>query len=194
MKYEKLIGTKLWYLTFIKEVAPAIDSYGRKARKFLCKCDCGNEVIVHGKAVIKGNTKSCGCYRKKVCINNVVPYRPKPNILSWEERLFIKHKQNCKSRKIENLLINNEFINLIQKDCFYCGDSPMNLYKDIREGSFTHKSYQGIDRLDSNRGYSLDNCVPCCKHCNWAKHNQNIKVFYEQIVKIYNKLKERRSV
>jgi hypothetical protein len=27
----------------------------------------------------------------------------------------------------------------------------------------------GIDRVDNTKGYSVDNCVPCCRRCNVAK-------------------------
>ena len=38
--------------------------------QWLCKCTCGNIVIVRGKALRNGNTKSCGCYQKeKASIN-----------------------------------------------------------------------------------------------------------------------------
>lgn len=40
-------------------IAEADNLYGRTA--FLCKCDCGNELIVNGKSLRSGNTKSCGC-------------------------------------------------------------------------------------------------------------------------------------
>lgn len=30
-----------------------------------CKCKCGNEVIISGKHLRSGNTKSCGCYQKE---------------------------------------------------------------------------------------------------------------------------------
>lgn len=32
---------------------------------WLCHCDCGKEVVVSSNAIIKGNTKSCGCYRSE---------------------------------------------------------------------------------------------------------------------------------
>ena len=32
--------------------------------KYLCECECGNEVIVAGGSLKTGNTKSCGCYAK----------------------------------------------------------------------------------------------------------------------------------
>lgn len=31
-----------------------------------CKCDCGNETIVSYSHLIKGNTMSCGCYKKEI--------------------------------------------------------------------------------------------------------------------------------
>jgi hypothetical protein len=30
---------------------------------WLCRCDCGNEHVVRHDALLKGNTKSCGCLR-----------------------------------------------------------------------------------------------------------------------------------
>lgn len=33
---------------------------------WLCKCDCGNETIVLGDNLKKGNTQSCGCIHKEV--------------------------------------------------------------------------------------------------------------------------------
>ena len=33
--------------------------------KWLCKCDCGNEVTVSYEALKRGDYKSCGCYRSE---------------------------------------------------------------------------------------------------------------------------------
>ena len=32
---------------------------------WLCKCDCGNEIIYQGSVLTKGKAKSCGCMKKK---------------------------------------------------------------------------------------------------------------------------------
>lgn len=40
-----------------------------KGGKWLCKCDCGNKIIVQGSDLTNGHTKSCGCLRKKYNIN-----------------------------------------------------------------------------------------------------------------------------
>ena len=32
---------------------------------WLCKCDCGKEIIITGNNLRSGNTKSCGCFQKR---------------------------------------------------------------------------------------------------------------------------------
>lgn len=43
----------------------------------------------------------------------------------------------------------------------------------------------GIDRKDSSKGYTIDNCVPCCTECNTMKSDLPLDVFYNRIDKIY---------
>ena len=50
-------GNTYGYLTVISR-APNKD--GRAM--WNCKCKCGNEIVVMGKHLRSGNTKSCGCY------------------------------------------------------------------------------------------------------------------------------------
>lgn len=40
------------------------NKYGRM--RWVCKCVCGREVVAVGKDLKRGNTKSCGCFRKDV--------------------------------------------------------------------------------------------------------------------------------
>lgn len=32
--------------------------------RWLCECDCGNEIVVKGLKLRSGNTRSCGCLRE----------------------------------------------------------------------------------------------------------------------------------
>ena len=57
-----LEGKKFNKLTVISRVNN--DKYGNS--KWLCKCDCGNNVEVLGSHLRSNHTKSCGCYKKKV--------------------------------------------------------------------------------------------------------------------------------
>lgn len=66
----------------------------------------------------------------------------------------------------------------------------------MKEDSYLKEKYNnteplylnGIDRVDSNKGYHIDNCVPCCTSCNYAKHKLSQKEFYDKIKKIYHNL------
>lgn len=58
-------GVKFGRLTVVEEVSPHVQSNGEKKRKFLCKCDCGNEVEVIIDNLRSGNSNSCGCYSRE---------------------------------------------------------------------------------------------------------------------------------
>lgn len=74
-------------------------------------------------------------------------------------------------------LTDNEIYNIIQKPCFYCKE----------------KEAYGIDRIDSTKDYTIDNCVPCCFICNRIKNKYSIGVFLDKISKIYNNFFIERS-
>lgn len=56
---------------------------------------------------------------------------------------------------------------LVNGECFYCGylDSAI---------------VNGIDRMDSSKGYVEANCVSCCKTCNFLKKCLDAKTFVER--------------
>lgn len=55
-----ITGLKFGRLTVIKRYGS--NKYGRAL--WLCKCECGNEVVVRGHSLRRGDTTSCGCYQK----------------------------------------------------------------------------------------------------------------------------------
>lgn len=46
-----------------------IDRYSENSKRgrpqWICRCDCGNEVVLAGEYITNGNTKSCGCLKKE---------------------------------------------------------------------------------------------------------------------------------
>ena len=44
--------------------------------------------------------------------------------------------------------------------------------------------YNGIDRKNSNLGYSLENIVPCCFICNRGKSNMNYEDWKNYLIKL----------
>ena len=58
-----LVGKRFGRLIVVKRVENHIFPSGKQKSRWLCKCDCGNEVVVIGTNLTKKNgTKSCGCY------------------------------------------------------------------------------------------------------------------------------------
>lgn len=57
-------GDKYGMLTLIKKV-PKPEEKTRKGQYWLCKCDCGKECIKHYNDLHSGDTKSCGCLKRR---------------------------------------------------------------------------------------------------------------------------------
>lgn len=154
-----------------------------------CKCDCGNISIVNGVDLRRGDqdgkgTKSCGCLaiEKSGKVHTGNKYAAKEYMEASKNRIFDSYKASAKKRNISFELTFNEFILLTSQNCYYDGTPPSQSNKS---GSYYGTYiYNGLDRIDSSRGYTLDNCVPCCKTCNFAKHSMNEQEFYAWINRI----------
>ena len=78
---------------------------------------------------------------------------------------------NAKGRNINFNLSEEQAISILHQDCYYCGKPHAD----------------GIDRIDSTKEYSLDNCVPCCGVCNIMKNKFDYNTFFDHIKLIYNR-------
>lgn len=118
--------------------------------------------------------------------------------LTLDERVYNYYKfrilqfnENPNKKYKEFLLTQEEFSKLIRSDCHYCGAPPSldNIWnksaKRITQNEDT--AFNGVDRVDSDKGYTIDNCVPCCKTCNRMKWDLSEDVFYEKIAVLYNR-------
>lgn len=62
-----LTGQKFGRLTVLHRADDyIIKTSGRKATRWHCKCDCGNETDVIGSSLKSGYTTSCGCWSKEM--------------------------------------------------------------------------------------------------------------------------------
>jgi len=141
---------------------------------WLCRCECGRKSIVRGSLLRMGKTKSCGCLNRF------------PSGVGNMRRVIRTYKNDAKKRGIEYNLTEKQFAKITQKNCYYCGAKPNNVTNNnVNSGEYI---YNGIDRIDNSKGYTIDNVVPCCKTCNSAKGTLTTKEFKEWVVKIYNNL------
>lgn len=92
------------------------------------------------------------------------------------------YRQQAKRRDLDFNLSFEEFKNLSIQDCHYCGREPMlNSYSsDV----VVKIPLNGVDRVNSDLSYSLDNCVPCCGMCNRAKLDYPKDLFFAWIHRV----------
>ena len=172
----ELTGKKFERLTVIK--LSHID--GRRQRYWLCKCDCGNEKIIRGASLQNGATRSCGCLRKET-------NRRLSEGIAARNVVIRGHKTNAKIRNLEQALTDEQIIAIHKENCHYCGVPPSTTrFHPNCTGSYTHN---GIDRVDNNKGYTIDNVVSCCKICNYAKREMSYDEFINWLKRVHSHLK-----
>lgn len=65
-KAKDLTGQRFGRLTVLELAEPYITPGGKKSRRWRCRCDCGNEIIVPQNVLVsKTGTRSCGCARRE---------------------------------------------------------------------------------------------------------------------------------
>jgi len=69
----------------------------------------------------------------------------------------------------------NDYYKLLTLSCNYCGQKI-----DEKKNNFN-----GIDRINSDEDYTKENCVSCCKRCNYMKNKMSKTEFAESILKLF---------
>jgi hypothetical protein len=176
-KLKDCIGKIYNFLTVIKVFQKPVKSL------FLCKCDCGVEKTYIATDVINGGTKSCGCKRKELFKESKkLTYETKFQF-PVEKKMYSSYKSQCKIAKKDFLLSFEEFKELVNSQCFYCGEIPLKIR--FIANKTKQKPLNGIDRVNNSIGYVLSNCVSCCTICNFMKKMLTKEDFLNQVDKIY---------
>lgn len=149
------------------------------ASKWLCDCDCGNEVSVDSRKLKSGNTKSCKCLRNTLLAKERTLGKGYANM----KELYRTYQKSAKKRGYSFDIPIEDFENITSSNCYYCGVEPAQV-KNHRE-CFGEYTYNGIDRVNNKKGYSVTNIVPCCKTCNSAKGVLTVEEFNEWIGRVY---------
>lgn len=185
-KLKDRTGEKHFRLTFIKATEKR-NNQGAVIWELLC--ECGNKTFASGKDVVSGNTTSCGCYamqRRSVGGQKNRRFDP---VISSARTVWKGVYKDCDF---------DTFFTLSQEPCYYCGRDPHRTFNvgntsqkkrkvshiQVEVGDFT---YNGIDRIDSSKGHTFDNIVPCCYRCNQAKNDMPVNEFLDLVKLIYNR-------
>jgi len=162
---------------------------GKNIWLWKCRCDCGNEFEAKEHTLI--NRFGChSCTNKKTSTETAL--RKKKGVVhsGLKNRLLKDYKAGASKRGLDFELTFEEFVSIMEQDCHYCGASPEVREYELQYMQKTQKpwAHNGVDRVDSNKGYTIDNVVPCCPKCNYAKHEmteEEFKIWIERIYKHY---------
>ena len=80
---------------------------------------------------------------------------------------FSNYIRNADIKNLEFSLTYENYISIVEKECYYCG---------VKQ----EKGFNGIDRLDQTKGYVFENCVSSCKMCNYMKGSLSDDVFIKR--------------
>lgn len=153
-----------------------------------CKCTCGEIVVVSGSALRRTHrsTKSCGCLQREFA-STITQHTDNRKLTLDELYLSVmRHhfKRGAIDRNLSYELSDDLLVFLTKSNCNYCNKLPYNTIGVSRK-EMPRIIYQGIDRIDSSKGYIESNVVPCCKVCNFAKMALTTNDFLSHIEAIY---------
>jgi hypothetical protein len=133
------------------------------SRYWKCKCDCGNIRIINQNRLICGKTTSCGCnhFRKGKYHSN------------WNGcgdmggTFFGIIKWGAKTRGLDVSITKEEIWDLFLKQNKKCALTGMELHFSTYSGG--NDGNASLDRIDSNKGYTIDNVQWVHKDINIMK-------------------------
>lgn len=178
------IGTKIGRWTVIEnDLVRTFPTQTQRACRV--RCECGTEAVRTYGELRCGRSPSCGCKSKERSIEAV-----------WKQ-FYAKFR-----REWDCHLTLPQVKALVQLPCVYCGKEPSNRFRvrykvDGRYQRGVEPSLElltnGLDRVDSTKGYVLGNVVPCCFECNRMKSNHPISHWFSLMERIrsYNSSPEK---
>ena len=139
--------------------------------QWLCRCVCGKDAVVFGGHLRSGKRVSCGCRSERYIHETGI------------NRVFSRYKRTAYLRKKQFNLTREDFSGLVLNKCFYCGIEPSQVLKRFKTNKI-QLLYNGIDRIDSSKGYIINNCVSCCRYCNQSKSDLSLNHWMDHIKRI----------
>lgn len=193
IKHEAFIGTvigKVKIISFDKVET----SKDRHVYFYNYLCVCGTIESAPKYSLLASKRKNKNTYCCSICRKNKVSEWAKTAKVKYENpldakcsTLFSNYRTRSKTKKLEFSLTFDYFKELVTNNCHYCNLAPNKCRKDRAKSrmGISRIYFNGIDRLDSSQGYTIENTVSCCEDCNKAKRNLSYTQFLNLIKRIY---------
>lgn len=123
-------------------------------------------------------------------------YRNRPEIKEHYNKYYknkrssLKYRYNyarnkSKTKGFEFALTFEQYVDILQKSCYYTGESIL------------HEKGIGLDRIDNSKGYTIDNVLPCIGWVNKLRNNvlsvEKTKIAVNAILEYRNGKKDEQS-
>lgn len=148
MKTIDLVGQQFGKLTVVAEHP---DRYKNGAKKWICKCDCGNETIVRTDNLRSGHATSCGCIR------TIGTGQKGVNMTHGESKTRLYQIWSCMKKRCDNPKSNRYNI-YGGRGITYCEE--WKSYEAFRDWALSngYEEHLTIDRINTNGNYEPSNC------------------------------------
>jgi hypothetical protein len=145
-----------------------------------CKCSCGNIKEVNQDGLRDGRSKSCGCKRQEIGNNN-------KDWTGYGEISGSNWATILNNAKNRNIIVNisiQQAWDLFLKQDRKCALSGVELkFAPTRRTMSTHTT-ASLDRIDSNKDYTIDNVQWIHKDINFMKKDLEQNEFLDMCKKI----------
>lgn len=184
-------GQKYNHLTMLY---PTRSGGGGVGMFWMAQCDCGAMKEVRGSEAKLGYIKTCG---KCEYHSHLVVEASKKSALNKDPNrplrdAYTSYVKGALNRNLEWKLTPEQFEEIVTQNCTYCKAPPKEHYRKARKGKGRGFKLirNGIDRINNQVGYTLDNCTACCTVCNRMKGAMDIIEFAQQIKRMNDVLKQ----
>lgn len=174
-KIKDLTGQKFGKFTVLSRS----EQYKKNFVLWKCACACGNIKEISSNNLVKGISLNCECGNDVELSKDKQKYSRVDRV--WR-KLFLTAKRKVQEKNLRFELSLDDFRVITSKNCFYCNQEPE--VKGITRISKDAILANSLTRFDNNIGYTLHNCVPCCKMCQMMRADLEFDEFHEHILKI----------
>ncbi len=126
----------------------------KQSTRWWCKCDCGKIISVISYDLTRGHTNSCGCYHKQQARNSLTAIRARNSNYGKSKTKSYRCWKAMMSRCYNHKMIFYDYYGGRGIDVCERWHVYDNFLHDMGEPSES----QTLDRIDCNKGYSLENC------------------------------------